>query len=299
MGILKKLTGNKDAPLAGPRTDIQMENDGTLSKQELSALTQEIKASGAADFKPTGKDAKRKIEILPTRVSEFDKLIERGGLERGSTILISGGAGSGKTTFILQSMYNACLKGEKAVYITLEEDPDKIKEHMYNNYGWDFEEFEKKKQFAFLKFDALEIARSVEAMILREREKLTIQFGSFELPFTPDRIAVDSLSALSIAFEKKENYRKYVRHLFERLEKYDSVNYFITETEQNPSVYSRAGIEEFLADGVIVLYNIKVGNSCRNVVEILKLRASKHEKCIIPYEIGKIGIELHADEKIF
>jgi KaiC/GvpD/RAD55 family RecA-like ATPase len=170
---------------------------------------------------------------------------------------------------------------------------------MYNNYGWDFEEFEKKKQFAFLKFDALEIARSVEAMILREREKLTIQFGSFELPFTPDRIAVDSLSALSIAFEKKENYRKYVRYLFERLEKYDSVNYFITETEQNPSVYSRAGIEEFLADGVIVLYNIKVGNSRRNAVEILKLRASKHEKRIIPYEIGKIGIELHADEKIF
>lgn len=297
MTLFNKIMGTKDP--AKPRTDIKMENDGTLTKKELDSLVGEIKTSGTKDFKPQTKIKPKKIDSIPTYVSAFDSLIERKGLERGSTILISGGAGSGKTTFIMQSMYEGCKKGEKAIYISLEEDPDKIREHMYENYGWDFSEFEEKGTFVFLKFDALEIARNVEAMILKEKEHLTIQFGSFELPFTPDRIAVDSLSALSIAFEKKENYRKYVRYLFERLEKYNSVNYFITETEQNPQVYSRAGIEEFLADGVVVLYNIKVGNSRRQAIEILKLRSSKHEKRIIPYEITKKGIELQVDEKIF
>ncbi|MDO8624472.1 MAG: ATPase domain-containing protein, partial [Candidatus Diapherotrites archaeon] len=120
MGILKKMMNYKARTNnSEPRNDIQMENDGTLSKQELTKLVGEIKTSGTKDFKPRNLDSRRKIEVLPTRVSEFDKLIERGGLERGSTILISGGAGSGKTTFILESMYNACKAGEKAVYITL------------------------------------------------------------------------------------------------------------------------------------------------------------------------------------
>ena len=131
MTLFNKIMGTKDP--AKPRTDIKMENDGTLTKKELDSLVGEIKTSGTKDFKPQTKIKPKKIDSIPTYVSAFDSLIERKGLERGSTILISGGAGSGKTTFIMQSMYEGCKKGEKAIYISLEEDPDKIREHMYEN----------------------------------------------------------------------------------------------------------------------------------------------------------------------
>ncbi len=273
-----------------------LESDGTLEPHELSALHSEIAASGSQAVSKTGS---KKMQILPTGIPGFDALIERRGLERGSTILVSGGAGSGKTTFCMQSMFEGCKRGEKGIYLSMEEDTEKIREHMLENFGFDFAPFEKKGLFAFVKMDALEIARTVEATLLREKEKLLIELHSFDFPFKPDRVAVDSLSALSISFEKKENYRKYIRYLFEKLESYNSVNYFITETEQNPSVYSRAGIEEFLADAVIVLYNIKVGNSRRQALEILKLRSSKHEKRIIPYEMTEKGFAILPNEKIF
>src|SRR3989344_8717292 len=51
-------------------------------------------------------------EVLPVRVSNFDRLITRGGLKRGDTILLSGGAGTGKTTFGMQSLYNGTLNWE-------------------------------------------------------------------------------------------------------------------------------------------------------------------------------------------
>jgi len=238
-------------------------------------------------------------EFLPTRVGKFDDLIQTSGLERGSTILISGGAGTGKTTFCLQSIYNGAMKGEKGIYISLEEEPTKIKAHMLRNFGWDFDKLEKEKKVAIIKFDPMEIARSVEATIMGSKEELVIDFKEFSLPFKPDRIVIDSLSALAIVFGSTEKYRIYLKHLFEKLEENDSINFILSETDQNPMRYAKSGVEEFLADGVIVLYNIQIKNKRQNALEILKLRSSKHEKKIIPYEISDNGFDIHPDQDIF
>jgi len=244
--------------------------------------------------------AKRRVsELLPVRVSSFDDLITRKGLERGSTILLSGGAGSGKTTFCLQMLYEGAKRHEKGLYLSLEENVEKLKMHMLNNFGWDFYELEKKGLVAFLQLDALEIARSVEAQLLKEKEKLVIDFDTFELSFKPDRIVVDCLSALSIAFENSERYRKYIHYLFEKLESYNSVNVVLSETEQSPLKYSRVGIEEFLADGVIVLYNLKIGQHRQQALEILKLRSSAHEKKLVPCKMTSSGIEIYSGETLF
>jgi KaiC/GvpD/RAD55 family RecA-like ATPase len=245
-------------------------------------------------------------ELLPVRVSDFDKLIEKNGLKRGDTILLSGGCGTGKTTFGMQSLYNGALHGEKGIYLTLEESAEKIKENMMENFGWDLDKMEKQGLLAIIKIDPLTIARAVEATLTKERGGLYIEFEQFDLPFQfnlpfePDRVVVDSLSALSIAFmENEQGYRQYLRHLFETLEKYRSFNIVLGETEQEPGIYSRSGIEEFLADGVVVLYNIKIHNMREKALEILKLRSSNHEKRIIPYKITSNGMEIYINEELF
>ncbi len=257
-------------------------------------------------FDNTEPEKKPFREIMPMRVSDFDKLISAGGLKRGDTILISGGCGTGKTTFGIQSLYHGALKGEKGVYLSLEETPQKMKENMMQNYGWDIESLEREGKIAILKIDPLTIARAVEAALTKERGGLYIEFEQFDLPmqfdlpFKPDRVVVDSLSALSIAFmENEQGYRQYLRHLFETLEKYNSVNLVFGETEQDPGIYSRSGIEEFLADGVIVFYNMKIHNIRQRAIEILKLRSSAHIRKITPYTIGQKGIEIFINQELF
>jgi KaiC/GvpD/RAD55 family RecA-like ATPase len=245
-------------------------------------------------------------EVLPVRVSDFDKLIARGGLKRGDTVLLSGGCGTGKTTFGMQSIYYGALNGEKGIYITLEESTEKIRENMKENFGWDLEQHEKNGLVAVISVDPLKIARSVEAALVQKRGGLYIESSEFDLsrqfhiPFKPDRVVFDSLSALSIAFqENDQGYRQYLRHLFATFESFGSINIMLGETEQVPGVYSRSGIEEFLADGVIVFYNIKMHNLRQKALEILKLRSSNHEKRIIPYSITSNGMEIYVDEKLF
>ncbi len=240
----------------------------------------------------------RKAKILPVRVGKFDLLLSDRGLERGTITLISGGTGTGKTTFCMQSLYYGALKGEKGVYISFEEEPEMIMEHMMKNYGWDFYKLEKKGLVALIKIDPVKAARMVEGTLAKETGKLVIEIPKITLPIKPDRITTDSLSALSIAFKNEENYRKYVRELFDMLSEFNSVNYVISETEQNPRVFSRTGVEEFLADGVVVLYNLRIGGKRQSALEILKIRTGKHVKKMVPYKMGKGGIEVLYEEKM-
>ncbi len=240
----------------------------------------------------------KKAKILPALVDKFDLLLSDKGLERGTITLISGGAGTGKTTFCMQSLYHGALRGEKGVYISFEEDPEMIMEHMMKNYGWDFYKLEKKGLVALIKIDPVKAARLVEGTIAKETGKIAIEIPKITLPIKPDRIAADSLSALSIAFKNEENYRKYVKELFDMLSGFNSVNYVLSETEQNPRVFSRTGVEEFLADGVVVLYNLRVGGKRQNALEILKMRAGKHLKKMVPYKLSKNGIEVFFDGKV-
>lgn len=242
---------------------------------------------------PGGKLNGRDFSVISTGIPEFDALIVAKGFEKGSSVLISGGAGTGKTTFTLQSIYNSIVNyGERAIYLSFEEDPEKIKLHMKKNYGWDFDSLEKDGLFAIIKIDPVAISRGVEELLLEKEGELKIGLEKIQLPFAPDKIVVDSLSALALAFSDDQNYRRYTRELFESLEKLNCISYLISETEQDPKIYSRTGVEEFLADAVIVLYNIKNREKRENAIEILKLRSSSHVKGMVPYSMTSKGIKI-------
>jgi KaiC/GvpD/RAD55 family RecA-like ATPase len=253
-------------------------------------------------------------DFLPTRVSAFDDLIEKKGIERGNTILVSGGCGTGKTILTMQSLYEGAMKGEKGIYVSLVEDPEKLKRHMKTNFGWDIEGFEAKGLLFLQKVDPFALAEDVTAMfesqqnmsssdvsILRKEKDTTSLLDSrkIKIPFKPDRIVIDSISSLEAAFTNKDHYRMYLQIMIDALNQHKSVNFLLSETEQEPDKYSRTGVEEFLVDGVIVLYNLRKGQVRRRAVEILKMRCSDHMKEMVPYMITKEGIILLPGEKVF
>ncbi len=267
-----------------------MLNIGVKKKEE---------AKKEEEFSP-GNPRKPTVDFLPTYVSTFDSLIERKGIERGNTILLAGGCGAGKSTFCMQSLYNGALKGEKGVYLTFEEPAEKLKRHMWLNFGWDIDAMEKKGLMSVITVNPFELARSVEAALMRQRGKLLIDIDEMKMPFVPDRVAIDSISAISAAFvTNPEHYRAYLRYLFESLEKYNSVTYGLVETEQDPTIYSKLGIEEFLSDGLVILYHIKKEQHRVRAVEILKLRCSNHLKKMVPYRINEKGVEIFESEEVF
>ncbi|MDD5148476.1 MAG: ATPase domain-containing protein [Candidatus ainarchaeum sp.] len=281
--------------LFGKRAEEKQKAKKSLKKEDIASEIEHEPVSIREKhriIKPNEAREEKQFELLPIRVDAFDKLISSHGLERGSIVLIAGGAGTGKTTFCFQSIFESALAGEKCIYLSFEEEPEKIKKHMKTNYGWDVAPLEKKGNFAIIKFDPLKVAKTVEAMLERQTGELMIEVAELELPFTPDRLVIDSLSALSVTFESEQKFRRYVKELFDMLESYNCVSFVISETTQDPTVYSPQGIDEFLADVVLVFYNIKIRNKRMNAAEILKIRSAKQVKGLIPYTIGEEGIKL-------
>lgn len=244
------------------------------------------------------------VEWLRVGIPGFDDLLEK-GVPRGISTLVCGGPGSGKTIFCLQSLYYGASQGEKCLFMSFEESADRLRQHMVD-FGWNPEKLEDEGLLIIKRYDPYEVSRSVEALLEREEGGLLIDAPPVFIPegFAPDRIAVDSLSAIAAPYAaREESYRLYVEQLFRYLEGLGATSFLISETEQSPDQLirlTRSGIEEFLADGVVVLYSLRKGDMRENAVEILKIRGARFQKKIVAMEIvdGK-GIVVYPKQKIF
>lgn len=237
-----------------------------------------------------------KDEWVKTGIEGFDSLLEK-GIPRGTSILVCGGPGTGKTIFCLQTLNYAATHGEKCLYMTFEESEERLRKHMHD-FGWNPEELEKKGLLLIKRFDPFDITRLIRAMLEKAKGELLIEATPVLLPgkFKPDRIALDSLSVIAEAFVgREESYRIYIEQLFKFFEKLGATSFLITETQQVPT-----GIEMFLADGVIIVYNIRKGSIRQSAMEMFKLRGAKFEKKIVPMEIiGGKGIVVYPEAEVY
>lgn len=238
----------------------------------------------------------KKVEedIMKSGVDGFDGMIGVGGFPKNSSILVSGGCGTGKTLFCLQNLYGGLLAGETVLYLSFEETKERLKKHM-TSFGWEPDKFEEEGKLVITKLPAYKVSRAIEGMLAMSRGDVSIDvsrvFGVTLDELKPDRVVIDSLSALGAAFSgREEDYRLYLEELFDYLNSINTTSFFIAEMEQQVGKYSRTGIEEFLADGVIVMYNIERSGKRQRALEVLKLRGTDHLQQIVPFTITSKGI---------
>ena len=96
-------------------------------------------------------------KYVSSGVPGVDNILEGKGIPRGHTILISGGPGSGKTTFAMQFLHNGATKyQESGIYVTLDEDPEDIRKNM-KNFGWNIKKLEDDKKLIFVNVSPVRI----------------------------------------------------------------------------------------------------------------------------------------------
>ncbi|MBI2004133.1 AAA family ATPase [Candidatus Pacearchaeota archaeon] len=223
----------------------------------------------------------------------FDRLIGE-GIPHGNAVLIEGGPGSGKTIFCLNLVKTMCQKGKKVLYMSFEE-PEKRLYKSLKTFGAKTEEYEKKELLYIKRFNALDIARSVEALLSEAKKELLIEVQPVLIPadFKPDIVIVDSLSSISSAFSgESSRFRIYMEQLFRYLEGHNITSFLIREVS-NPTHTGNIFVEpgeavSFLADGIIVLYNVFHSKGERKrALEVLKMRGIAIERKIVEFDIQK------------
>lgn len=228
------------------------------------------------------------LEKIPTGIPGFDH-VARGGLPRGRATLVAGTAGSGKTVFATHFLAAGITQaGEPGVFVTFEDSPEDLRRNMLG-FGWNIADWEREGRWAFVdatpepvgttpivgSFDLGGLLSRVEHVVRRTGAR---------------RVALDSLSALFMQYSDATLLRSELHRLVSRLKELGVTIVFTGERTEDYGDVTRFGVEEFVADNVVLLRNVLTDERRRRTLEILKIRGATHERGEVPFTVHREGI---------
>jgi len=232
------------------------------------------KKAKSADIMPKGKSSER----INSGIPGLDKLIE-GGFFRGSTTLISGGAGTGKTIFCAQFIWEGLRKGENCMFITLEEKPSDIIDDV-RGFGWDFEKYFKDKRFILEYQDPFQMTDITSPLLDKIKEH------------NVSRVAIDSTAVFGMYYKDAFEVRKQLFKLLSGLKEIGVTSVLTSEIAEDSKTLARFGVEEFVVDGLIILRLLSVGKNVTRTLEVRKMRRTVIDASLHSFEFTKKGIEV-------
>ena len=235
------------------------------------------------------------VEKLRTGISSLD-IIAKGGLPKNRTTLISGTAGSGKTVFAVHFLAAGIELGEPGVFVTFEESAADVRANMLS-FGWDLSAWEEAGKLAFVdaspdpQIDTVESGGfDLGALVARIQNAVNKVKGK--------RVSVDSLGAVFSQFSDQAMVRGELFRIASALKKMGVTAVLTAERTDDHGPVARFGVEEFIADNVMILRNALEDETRRRTIEILKFRGCDHQKGEYPFTIvphgGVIVIPLSA-----
>jgi circadian clock protein KaiC len=237
------------------------------------------------------------IEKLETGIPGFDFLSE-GGLPLGRATLISGTAGSSKTVFACQFLVEGIKKGEAGVFVTFEEPPKAIRRNM-RGFGWDISQWEEERKWAFVDASPQPgiqplVSGQYDLSALLARIEFAIR------KYNAKRVSMDSLGAIFSHLADSAQVRNDLFVIASALRELGVTSVMTAERTEEYGEISRYGVEEFVADNVVILRNVLSEEKRRRTIEILKYRGTNHQKGEYPFTIipgqGMVIIPLSAIE---
>jgi circadian clock protein KaiC len=219
-----------------------------------------------------------------TRVSsgndELDALCG-GGFFRDSIVLVSGATGTGKTLLVTEFLAGGVAHGEKSLMLAFEESRDQLHR---NARGWGYE-------FAQAESDGLLKVVSTYPEVATLEDHL-VEIKRVVDEYEPERIAIDSLSALERVGSTKA-FREFLIGLTSYVKAKQIVGLFTAATD---ALLGGSSVTEThistLTDSIIVLRYVEVFGAVKRAITVLKMRGSDHDRDIREYRIDGAGLHV-------
>lgn len=237
--------------------------------------------------RPGARAGARGVQKIATHIPGFD-LVADGGLPSARSTLVAGTAGSGKTVLACHYLAAGITEsGDAGVFVTFEDRPEDIRRNMLG-FGWDIPRWEAEGRWCFVD--------------VAPEPTLTPVVGEFDLggllarvshavkKAKAKRVVLDSMSALFVRFGDRRLLRSELFRLIGGLKKLGTTVVFTAERMEDYGPVTATGVEEFIADNVVILRNILAEERRRRTLEILKFRGTSHLRGETPFTIVEDGV---------
>jgi circadian clock protein KaiC len=220
------------------------------------------------------------MERISSGISRLDTMMGGKGFFRGSTVLISGTAGTGKSSICAHFVDAACRRGERALYFSFEESPSQIIRNM-RSIGIDLEQWVKK---GLLCFQATRPAFAGLEMQLTMMHKATINFN-------PQVVIVDPLNGF-VTGDNIADVKSMLMRLADFL-KTKQISSMFTQLMSSSAVHGTNDIAiSSMVDTWLVMHDIEIGGERNRCLYIIKSRGMAHSNQVRECLITDHGVEL-------
>lgn len=226
--------------------------------------------------------AAERIDKLATGIPGFDLVCE-GGLPKARTTLVAGSAGSAKTVLAVQFLVSGIrMAGEAGVFVTFEEPPEDIRRN-FLSLDWEIAGYERAGQWAFV-----DASPQLEETVISGPYDLGALMARIENAIRKvdaKRVSLDSLGAIFTQLPDAAVIRRELLRIAAALKQMGVTAVMTAERTDEYGGVSRHGIEEFVADNVVILRNCLEEEKRRRTMEILKFRGASHQKGEFPFTV--------------
>lgn len=216
----------------------------------------------------------------PTGIPGLDAMVG-GGFLAGSTTLIAGMTGAGKTTFALQFALEGIRQGEKTLYVNFQENPAQLRRAIAN-LGADPDEL-RDRGFQLLYASPVEL--QIDSIVVEIFE--AIKAG------TISRLVIDAVGDLAAAASDSQRLHDYLYSLIQHFAARGVTTVLTLESGEGFTGNATMNDQRFsyMSDNLIYLAwsTEKVGH---RTIRIVKMRGSAHERDIREFEIGGHGAQI-------
>jgi circadian clock protein KaiC len=219
-------------------------------------------------------------DVLKTPSRELNVLLG-GGIERGSSLLVLGPAGAGKSILALTLVKSAIQRGEKVAMFIFDEEIGLLLDRS-RGFGIDLAAMQKKGKLSLTQIDAAELTPGEFSSRVRDCIE---NFGA-------RTIAIDSLSGYQAAMPEE---RALILHMHELLQfcNRSGATTLLTVAQHGLLGEMHAPVDlTYLADTVILLRYFEARGEVRRAISVVKKRTSAHENTIREYVLDSKGISL-------
>jgi circadian clock protein KaiC len=217
------------------------------------------------------------VKRISTGISGLDNLLDGGFLPTRS-YLVTGEAGTGKTTACMQFLLSGLKQGKNAIYVTVDERPTEILQSAAS-LGWDLQRYVQEKNLVILDASPYFSGRA-NSVAGSEKgggdlQKIVSDLAAYAKRMEAERLVVDPITPLIVSGDSPARIQELARAFVHLIQSnLATTNLFTSHFPRRADQDITNGIEEFLAAGVVLLKVSQLDGQFSRTLQVKKMRGT-------------------------
>lgn len=231
-------------------------------------------------------------ERCSTGIEGLDTILY-GGIPRANTVLLTGSCGTGKTSLALEFLIHGAVKGENSLFVSVTENSEKL---LVNIIPYKFFDkgLVKSGRLVFIDLPVMyeRLGLTKAELSMEEVDLLVSAITSLASELQTKRLVIDSITSVCYKLKTSEKIRDFILKLGKSLSDLNCTSILVGEVAADSTSYSSFGVEEAIADGIILMANMERRGDLLRTLQVIKMRGTMHSRAKYVLDLTPMGVLL-------